>query len=307
MKIQISLLICLLSFETYAATGAPQFWNRPITQSLYWKDINVQIFTGTENLTTTFDESINFQPGLNLYQVAGQLTDLYGTKGSQLCAPIAVTHGFTYLKYPAQYNQLAAIPDMDNDGNADTYYDKIRYFFEKCNTDKEEGTRYRQATSCIKNYISDSGYNAYAYMIGPHTIEAPPGVPLETIQKVLSVHDIRSYVGHRLMVIMGIGWYMHDAATNSWVRQGGHFFNIYGYEYSNAWGDNQINLNVVNNWVDYSAREPKDMFDSISMTKLPDDGTNYPQETAYQLSGNGFDFTQKALVEDIFVALPIAQ
>jgi hypothetical protein len=47
------------------------------------------------------------------------------------------------------------------------------------------------------------------------------------------------------------------------------------------------------------------MFDTIQMTKITPDGTNYPPETAYQLSGTGFDFTQKALVEDIFVALPI--
>lgn len=301
----ILLSVFLICFESYAGTGAPQFWNRPTTKSQYRTDITVQLLEGLENLTTTYDESINFHPSLNLYQVAAQLTDLYGTQGSQLCAPIAITHGFTYLKYPAQYTQLKEIPDVDGDGTTDTYYDKIRYFFQQCQTDKEIGTRYRQAIGCMKNYILESGYNAYAYIIGPHTIEAPPGVPLETIQKTLNVHDIRSYVGHRLMVIMGIGWYTHDAATNTWTRQGGHFFNVYGYNYSNAWGENQIILNVVNNWVDYSEREPQQMYDTIHMTKLPDDGMNYPPETAYMLSGQGFDFTQKAFVEDIFVALPI--
>src|ERR1044072_4232212 len=104
-------------------------------------------------LRSDFDESVNFQPGLNLYPEAAQLTDLIGTKGSQLCAPNSFTHLSYYLRaaHPSHF-QLAAVPDMDNDGTADTFKDQIRSFFNFCSTDREDGTLYQTGLECVRTY-----------------------------------------------------------------------------------------------------------------------------------------------------------
>ncbi|MBC7420252.1 MAG: hypothetical protein H7328_05940 [Bdellovibrio sp.] len=250
-----------------------------------------------------FDEAINFQPGLNLYPVA-QLKDLFGTNGSELCAPIAMTHGFTYLRYAAGFKQLAPVLDLDNDGVSDSYQDKIRYFFQTCQTDKQGGTRYSMALACMKAYIQTSGYKPYSYMVGPHSVEAQPGLPLQTTQHVLNITDFRTYVGNKLMVVMGLGWYEFNSVSNTYSRVGGHFVNIYGYDYNHAWGEQQMILKVVNSWIDYSGRAPASMFDNVAMTHVPSDGTTYPSEVAFELKGVGFQFSQRAFVEDLFVALP---
>lgn len=254
---------------------------------------------------TVFDETLNFQPGLNLYNEAQTLTDLFGTKGSQLCAPISITHGMTYLRYPAGFSRLRSVGDVDQDGVLDSYRDKIRHFFAVCNTDREIGTRYRQTVACMREYIVESGYKAWVYMIGPHAVEAPEGSPLESVQHVLQVDDVRATVGRGFLVLMGIGWYKWDAASETWVREGGHFFNLYGYDWMQAWGNDKMRLHVVNSWVNYDGRATTAMFDTISMTKIPPE-KGIPYETAFELKGTGFDFTtHRAFVEDIFPAVPL--
>ncbi len=279
--------------------GGPQFWNR-----LDGTDQNES--HRETDVGGRFEEGLNFHPGINLYDIAGGLTDLFGSNGSQLCAPVAITHGFAYLKSLAAYTGLNAVPDLDSDGRTDTYADRIRYFFDICNTNREEGTRYHAAIGCMRRYIENSGYPSYAYIFGPHSPEAPPGEPIESTRHVLSVDDIRAAVGNQLMVLMGVGWFRYDAASQTYVREGGHFFNLYGYDYNAGWGQERIRLKTVNSWSSYAGRAPEDSFDNVEMTRLPQDGTGYPAETAYELSGPGFNFdSHRALVEDIFVALPL--
>jgi hypothetical protein len=144
-------------------------------------------------------------------------------------------------------------------------------------------------------------------MVGAHAATSPPGVPLPTMKHTVNIQDIRTYVGHRLMVVAGIGWYEFNAPTNSYTRVGGHFVDFYGYDYSLAWGDSQMVLKVVNSWVDYTGRDRTLMFDDVQLTKVPADGTRYPAEIAYELKGQGFNFPQRAFLEDLFVALPQVQ
>jgi len=253
-----------------------------------------------------FDEEVNYQPGISLWDDAAQLTDLYGDHGSQLCAPIAITHGMHYLHDVVGFSSLAPIGDLDNDGVIDTNKDRIRYFFATCKTDRNVGTYYHEAQSCMASYIQQSGYKPWVYMVGPHAVDAPDGTPLQTMQHVLTINDIRNYVKQKTMVLMGVGWYDYDAATGTYKRIGGHFINVYGYSYDNAWGESQIQLQVVNSLQNYTNLAPSLMYDTVQMTAVPNDGTTYPSETRFVLTGPGFNFTQKTLVEDIFVAWPVA-
>lgn len=291
-------LIILFAFQTSHA--APQFWNT----------INEGQTTQTIAVEETYDESINFQPGLNLYNESAQLTDLFGTKGSQLCAPNSITHAVTFLKYarnPA-FPKLMSAPDMDSDGSADTYKDKIRYFFQNCQTDREVGTYYHQAITCMKDYVVQSGYTSFTFMIGPHAKEAPIGYQIEDVRRTITTSDLRYYLANQIPVIMGIGWYNFDQTTQTYVRNGGHFFNLYGYDYNTAWGDNRMNLKVVNSWINYTGRERVNMFDDVSMTRVTGLPTYYPDSVVFELEGPGFTFANsKALVEDLFIMYPVEQ
>lgn len=253
-----------------------------------------------------FDESVNFQPGLNLFGEASQLTDLVSAHGSQLCAPIAMVHGMHYLRDVVGFASLLPVGDQGGDGVADTYKDRIRYFFKTCGTDINQGTHYHEAQACMTSYVQQAGYKAWSYIVGPHAINTPPGTPLSTVQHVVTVNDVHTYLKQKLMVIMGVGWYDYNPATRTYTRIGGHFFNLYGYDYNSAWGEGRITLKAVNSLVDYSSRLPGLMFDSLEMTAKPLDGTTYPSETNFVITGPGFNFVQKTLVEDLFVVWPLA-
>lgn len=255
--------------------------------------------------TWAFDESINYQPGINLYSEVAQMRDLWGTKGSELCAPNSLTNAFVYLKwqYQPKYSELASIPDEDGDGVEGSYRDYIRYFFDLCHTDREKGTLYRDALSCMKDYITLSGYTPWAFMLGPDSQEAPQGHVLGDVKRMLRISDVRYYTKARLPVIMMVGWYKFNGT--GYERTGGHFFNVYGDDYDNAWGEEKIVLKVVNSAQDYTGRDRSQMYDDVTMARFNLWPGN-PQ--VYELNGPGFNYTNyKALVEDILIMIPIAQ
>ncbi|AZZ36220.1 hypothetical protein CIK05_05235 [Bdellovibrio sp. qaytius] len=258
---------------------------------------------------TKYDEGTFFAPPFNMSKVDFELTDLLANDGSsQLCAPMAITHAFEFLKRYRNpgFANLPRVADLDHDGVEDTFKDRIRYFFQTCSTDKNTGTLYRQAIGCMDAFIKLSAYQSWAYMIGPHSANAPAGSPLDAVQHVLRLGDIKYYVANQAAVLMGIGWYKFNAATQMWERTGGHFFNLYGYAAMAGWGEDQSDLFVVNSWIDYRSRPTNQYYDTIkiSSTRYLAQGT-VPSEVAYELTGNGFDFAgYKAFVEDIFVAFP---
>ncbi|MFL5784562.1 MAG: hypothetical protein ACJ76H_08145 [Bacteriovoracaceae bacterium] len=280
-----ALLLLVISFS---ATAAPEFWNT-----------NAEGKTRANKLVENYDESVNYQPGLDLYSEAGALTDLYGAHGSQLCAPNALTHMFYYLKYAHEpkFSNLMSAPDMDNDGTANTFRDQIRYFFNLCSTDRETGTLYQTALECMKTYVVNSGYTPWAWMIGAHSQDG------NNTQTTVSPDVLRYYLANKIGVVMMIGWYKPNA-NGGHDRTGGHFFNVYGYDYSAAWGSETIVLKVVNSWVNYAGRDRSQMFDNITMKKL----TTGIDHVEYELSGPGLEFDgYKALVDDILVVLPVTQ
>ncbi len=291
--------ILLIAFVVVqSAFAAPQFWNT-----------DAEGIVSESKTLEVFDESINFQPGLNLYNEAAELTDLFGTKGSQLCAPNSITHAVTFLRYARNPNfpNLMSVPDMDQDGTADTYKDKIRYFFKVCNTDREVGTYYSQAIACMKNYVAQSGYTSFSFMIGPHSQEAPTGYRIEDVRRTVAISDLRYYLANQVPVIMGIGWYTFNSTTQKYERNGGHFFNLYGYDYNAVFGENKMILKVVNSWINYTGRERINMFDDVVMTRVTGLPTYYPDQVVFELEGPGFTFNQtKALVEDLFIMFPVA-
>jgi hypothetical protein len=257
-----------------------------------------------------FDSTVNFQPGLNLYPEVATLTDLFGPSGSELCAPVAITHAFNFLKWgrnPA-FSHLATVPDLDQDGVANSYRDQVRYFFESCKTDRATGTGYFNALDCMGDFIRVSNYTSWNYMLGPDAQVAPPGYGMPDVKHAVAIPDLMYYVKNGAAVIMTAGWYKLNAATNKYERAGGHFFNVYGFDYMNAWGDTQLIIKTVNSLVDYSGRDRTQMFDNVSMVNVANDPQIPTDWTHYELTGAGLNFPgYKTLVEDILVMLPVGQ
>ncbi|WP_409479696.1 hypothetical protein [Pseudobdellovibrio sp. HCB154] len=267
------------------------------------------VFAQFQMNQTQYDEGTFFAPAFNMSKIDYELTDLLADNGtSQLCAPMAITHAFEFLKNYRNpgFANLPAVADLDNDGIENTFKDRVRYFFQTCSTDRNEGTRYRQAIGCMDTFIKQSNYNSWAYMIGPHSINAPAGSPLDAVQHVLRLSEIKYYVAHQAAVLMGIGWYKFNPATQIWERTGGHFFNLYGYANMAGWGEDQADLFVVNSWIDYRSRPANEQFDTVKITSTGYlNQASMPAEVAYELAGEGFNFAEyKAFVEDIFVAFP---
>ena len=244
-------------------------------------------------------ESFNFQPGINLFTESVALTDIMGSKGSQLCAPIAITHAFNFLKY----KHSPAFSSLNLTGS---YQSQIRSFYQKCGTDKNNGTQYPRALSCMRKFIEDSGYSAWVYMVGPDASIVPPGSSLSDIQRAVSIDDIRYYVSNSAAVIMTIGWYKLNPATRVFERESGHFINIYGYDHQEQDGQNHVTLKVVNSLVNYQGRAPSEMFDTLAMKRVH--GSGIPSGREFELTGNGVNYPgYKSLVEDILIAYPYEQ
>lgn len=288
MKTLIFILTLLCSF---ASVAVPNSFNFQRDYVSHIQDV------------TDADESINFQPGLNLYNES-QLTDLFGTNGNQLCAPISVTHAFSFLKYyrNPNFSTLMDMPDMDYDGVANSYKDQIRYFFNVCNTDKEEGTRIWSFVDCMRSYITSSKMTPWAYIIGAHPKDAPAGYDISQVRRSVTTVDVRTYAQAQLGIIMSIGWYVYNTQTKTYERKGGHYFNVYGYDYNNSWGENKIVLKVVNNWINYTGRDRSRMYDNVELSKF----YGGPENVTWEANGPGFTTTgYKALVENILVFLPL--
>ncbi|HYF55183.1 MAG TPA: hypothetical protein VEA41_13070 [Salinarimonas sp.] len=311
MRVWISALALLLAFCGSGLAQPNGFWNDMGPGRLQFppppdpEDPDPRFSPSREGPV----EDILFQPGINLYgdAGAGALKDLSGSKGSQLCLPIALTHGFAYLRGSAGFPRLARYRDLDRDGAADTPRDGIRHFFQACKTDREVGTYYSEVAGCMRAYMAESGYRPWAYQISPWATEAPPAYHLASVRRVVDVDEVRHHVGARYLVVLAVGFYSFDASTKTFQREAGHFVNLYGYRHAQAWGAERIVLRIVNNWVDYGNRPPGRMYDEIAMERIrPRDGTTFPREAAYELTGPALSWSgYKTMVEGLFVALPL--
>ena len=253
----------------------------------------------------SFDESFNFQPGLDFYQEATELKDLSGLNGNELCWPTALTHRIMYQRELRKnpFPKLLLSGDLNHDGKVD-FLDQIRYFAEpqNCNTQKDSGTSIENALSCTRNYYKDSGYQPWVYIIGAHAEDWPKDAAKKDFVRPVNVSDLRKYLSSDLGVIMLIGWYEEDRKEKTWKWSGGHFFNVYGYDYDESWEEDRILLKIVNPDVDYKKRSASQMFDSIEMSKfVKKPEFNYPAGLSYKLHGLGFGGKSSAFVEDIIV------
>lgn len=275
------------------------------------------LLLGVQTAHADFDESVNFAPPFSVNQNDKELSDLFDpTNGkSSLCVPTTLANIVAYQaewRIPAPYSKLALVQEPETGD----YDEQVRYFAKQCGTDPVNGTVVAHAANCMRQFYRNSGYfNGWVYLIGMEENTDPVSVAFWHGLRPLAIEDIRYYVGSQVGVLMDVYWEEQQDPTTTpapnplqsepWVRKGGHTFMIAGYDYNYSWGQNQIQLKVVNPENTYTTGDTSTHYDEVTMTSLSSSDGTFPPGFTYVLSGTGFSTGKvRGYVRNIMVFLP---
>jgi hypothetical protein len=134
--------------------------------------------------------------------------------------------------------------------------------------------------------LAQSGYSlGQTQMISP--FNSDPTLPIVT--RDVMIQDIRDALKAGNPVLLEAGWYAYDASTRSWVRHSGHYVTAFGYDYDFSWGENQIQVKVVNPETNYQPNRQGAIWDTVTIERIsPQPGITYPADRPFILSGSGF-------------------
>jgi hypothetical protein len=164
----------------------------------------------------------------------------------------------------------------------------------------------------MRRFYQNSGYtDGWAYLIGVEEPKDPVSVRFWGGPRALTLESLRYYLSNHVGVLMDLTWEVETAPGSifgdpTWTTRGGHTFMVSGYDYDTAWGEDRIQLKVVNPENTYASDDASDHFDEITMTTTagsPD--VDFPRGFTYTLSGKGFPTdTVRGYVRNIMISLP---
>ena len=238
-----------------------------------------------------FDETVLMAPNFAISQEDPALSELFSPTGaSNLCVPTAIAQDLIFLSTYAKpsMNQLilsGMAPDRKSiDPNA-----LIRQLASLCKTDAINGTTGYSAIDCVSTILKQSGYG-----LGNTTEIFPGFVPDSTrpVQaRMVTLKDIRDTLKSGVPALLDVGWYKYDSTTQSWTYTGGHLIGVYGYDYSNAWGENMIQIKMINPDLDYGTGRGIH-YDTVTIERYsPQPGVKYPANRPFIFSGTSFGGT----------------
>jgi hypothetical protein len=245
-----------------------------------------------------YDESINFAPPFSVWQIDPKLGDLFGSHGqSELCWPTSFAHRMAYDKIWRQppFTRIMLVADP----RTDDYTQQVRHFADECRTDPDGGTPLVKAIPCLHRVFNEMGFANHDVLVIGRGGTGPN-------HRALTIDDIRTYAKQDVGVILTLGIYTYDSVAKKWVYAGGHYINLYGYDYNVNWGQENIILKVANPAVDYSGRDLMHRWDSISMIRIKQrSGVAYPPNVNYVLDGLHLPSLEKrSMLESIVVFSP---
>ncbi|MEO8380328.1 MAG: hypothetical protein ABI779_11745 [Acidobacteriota bacterium] len=148
----------------------------------------------------------------------------FAKSGFQFCAPTAVSNSLMWL---ADHGY----DDLRPSGSAKrAQIEMIRQLsgprFMK--TSPAIGTDVAQVLAGVQAYVEDAGYT-----ISELTYEGWRPVPEESFtSEVPDLEDIKTTVaGDQGAVWLNVGWYAYDEENDAYVRKGGHWVTVVGYDH----------------------------------------------------------------------------
>lgn len=236
-----------------------------------------------------FDESVIFSPNFGINQNDNELRDLFSQSGvSNLCFPTALAEALTYM-FAYHQPPLSALNLAGLSANRQTLDPNtlIRQLASLCRTVSNSGTDSLDAIKCVASMLSQSGYDPnLAQMISPFN-QPDPSLPI--VSREVTISDIRTALRSGSPVILEVGWFKFDPETKTWIRDNGHYVGIYGYDYDLSWGENQIQLKVINPESIYPSTRQASLWDTITLERVsPQPGITYPEHRPFFVSGMGF-------------------
>jgi hypothetical protein len=235
-----------------------------------------------------FDESVLFAPNFGLGQNDPTLSDLFGPSGgSNLCFPTALAQNSIYL-YAYATPRLGALrlSGLSSDGHTIDANALIRQLAAACHTDPANGTSPANAIGCVATLITSSGYSlGDTQLISPFNQDTT----LPIASREVTIRDIRTALATRTPLLIEVAWFKFDPAGKTWIRKSGHYVTAFGYDYNQAWGEDQIQLKVVNPETHYSNSRQNAIFDTVTVLRASHQpGVTYPEHRPFVLAGAGF-------------------
>jgi hypothetical protein len=283
MKLRASLFISIAAFASLIASS---FADGPSNPPI---DLTIPLAAEPATDVAVFDETVVFAPNFTLDQNDPALSDLFSKAGtSNLCFPTSFAEALIYLKaYSNPMFGNLQLQGMSADGKTIDPNALIRQLATACHTDSETGTFDYQALNCTLQLLYQSNYGSgNTQLISPFDL-AQPGVPI--LNRAVTIQDLRNSLSAGRPVILELAWFKFDGPTKSWIRDSGHYVAVFGYDYDKAWGENEIQLKVVNPETNYGSSRQYAQFDTITIERYATQpGVVYPPNRAFIASGAGF-------------------
>ena len=252
-----------------------------------------------------FDESVVFAPNFAVNQNDPALSDLFTKNGvSNLCFPTALTEDLIYLYayHQPAFNELR-LAGLSSNGRSIDPNALIRQLASSCKTDPVNGTVAQDAINCVAELLTQSGYNLGAtQLISP--FDTNSALPIAT--RDVTIADIRGTLKTGIPILLEFAWYKYDPASHTWARDSGHYISAFGYDYDESWGENQIQLKVINPETNYGPSRQNSNWDTITLTRVsPQSGITYPPDRPFIVSGSGFGgLTERGFLGMMIVVSP---
>jgi hypothetical protein len=250
-------------------------------------DLTVPAPTEPQTDLEVFDESVIFAPNFAVNQNDPALSDLFNNGVSNLCFPTALTEALIdlYGYHTPQFNGLQ-LAGLSGDGRTITPNALIRELAANCKTDRANGTDSLDAIQCVVSLLSQSGYGlGGTQLISPFNNDKS----LPIVSREVKISDIRAALKAGSPVILEAAWFAYDPTSKTWTRDSGHYISVYGYDYDRSWGENQIQVKVINPETDYGSSRQSALWDTITIVRVKQQpGITYPANRPFILTGAGF-------------------
>jgi len=257
--------------------------------------IDLSIPAPQEPLTDSavFDESVVFSPNFAINQNDPQLSDLFDSNGkSNLCFPTSLAETLIYLYgYHTPPLSSLLLSGLSTDQKSIDPNILVHQLSSICKTSPSNGTFGIDGLKCALSILSQSGYSAgKTTLISPFNQDST--LPIQT--RPVTIGDIREAIKSGDPVLLEAAWFSFDPKTKQWTRANGHYISVFGYDYNNSWGENQIQLKIINPETNYGSSRQNALWDTVTLVRVsPQPGISYPSNRPFILTGSGFGGASK--------------